>query len=90
MKAIIKATDLLFNKSMEIECSIRKDVSASVELVRVANANSRRIVHDLRLTFGEASLELISYGRTIATGKLTHNVFAGGGHIEAKECVKAA
>lgn len=77
MKAIIKATDLLFNKSVEIECSIRKDVSASVELVRVTKANSQRIVHELRLSFGEASLELISYGRTIATGKMTNNVFAG-------------
>ena len=90
MKATIKVTDLLFNKSMEIECSIRKDVSASVELVRVAKANSKRIVKELRLSFGEASLELISYGRTVATGKMTNNVFAGGGHIEAKECVKAA
>ena len=77
MKATLKATDLLFNKSMELECSIRKDVSASVELVRVAKANSKRIVKELRLSFGEATLELISYGRTVATGRLTNNVFAG-------------
>lgn len=77
MKAIIKATDLLFNKSVELECSIRKDVSASVELQRVGLANSKRIVHDLRLLFGEAKLELISYGRVIATGKMIHSVFTG-------------
>lgn len=76
MKATLKATDLLFNKSVEIECSIRKDVSAAEELRRVANANCRRIVRDLRLTFGEATLELISYGRTVATGRLTNNMFA--------------
>ena len=84
MKATLKVTDdLLFNKSIELECSIRKDVDASVELVRVAKANRVRIIKELRLSFGEASLELVSYGRTVATGKMTNNVFNGGGRIEA-------
>ena len=90
MKATIKATDLLDGKSIELECSIRKDVNAARELMRVARANSRQIVRGISLTFGEAKLELISYGRVIATGKMTNNVFAGGGNIEAKECVPYA
>lgn len=90
MKAKVRATDLLDGKSMELECSIRKDQSASVGLVRVAKANSKRIIRGINLTFGEAKLELISYGRVIATGEMTNNVFGGDGKLRATECVPYA
>ena len=90
MKATIRVTDLLDGKSMTIECSIHKDAEPAKELVRAVKANRKRIVSELRLSFGEASIELISYDRVIATGKMVNNVFAGGGKIEAKECIPQA
>lgn len=86
MKAIIRATDKLDGKSVEIESSIYKDKDAATEL---ANAVRRkpireRIIRELRLSFGEAQLELICYGRVLATGTLTNNVFSGRGNIVTK------
>lgn len=90
MKAIIRATEELFNKQVEVECTIHKDGNAAQELVKNVRYNLKRIVKDLQLSFGEAKLELISYGRVIAEGTLTNNVFSGGGNITAKECIPRA
>ena len=89
MKAKIRATDLLDGKSMEIECSIRKDQSAATELLNIVRRKAVReqIIRELRLTFGEAKLELISYDRVIAKGSMTNNVFGGGGKLKATECI---
>lgn len=88
MKAKIRATDLLDGKSMEIECSIRNQ-SAATELLNIVRRKAVReqIIRELRLTFGEAKLELISYDRVIATGSMTNNVFGGGGKLKATECI---
>ena len=92
MKAKIKAIDLLFHKQVEVECSIRKDVDAAVELKRVAMQRDirTRIIRDLQLSIGEASLELISYDRVIAEGTMRNNAFTGRGEITAKTCSKKA
>lgn len=92
MKAIIRATDLLEGKQMTIECSIHKDQSPATELLLVVRkkANRERIIRELNLTFGEAKLELISYGRVIAHGTMTNNVFGGGGNLRATECIPYA
>ena len=92
MKAKIKAIDLMFNKQVEVECSIRKDVDTAVELKRVAMQHDIRtmIVRGLQLSIGEAKLELISYGRVIAEGTISNNVFSGRGEITAKPCCRKA
>lgn len=92
MKAIIKATDLMFNRSVDVVCSIRKDVDAAEELRRVTITRNIRqqIVRGLKLSFGEASLELISYGRVIAEGTIRHDVFSGRGVVTAKCCSRKA
>lgn len=92
MKAKVRATDLLDGKSIELECSIRKDQSAAIELLKIVRrkANRERIIRGINLTFGEAKLELISYGRVIATGEMTNNVFGGDGKLRATECVPYA
>ena len=92
MKAIIRATDLLYGKSVDVECNIHKDKSAATELLNAMRRRAirERIIRELRLTFGEAKLELISYGRVIATGEMTNNVFGGGGKLSATECVPYA
>lgn len=84
MKATIKATDLLFGKSIEIETSIHKDKSAADELMNALRRRDVRqnIVRGLQLSFGEARLELICYGRVVAEGKMTNSVFGGGGQIK--------
>ena len=89
MKAKIRAIDELFHKTVEVECSIHKDGNPAQELLKNARckATRERIVKELQLSFGEAKLELISYGRVIAEGTLKRNVFSGGGDITAKECV---
>ena len=89
MKAKIRVTDLLYGKSMEIECSIHKDKSAATELLNVVRKRDvrTRIIRELKLSFGEAKLELISYDRVIAKGTMTNNVFAGGGNLRATECI---
>ena len=92
MKAKIKAIDLLFHKQVEVECSIRKDVDAAVELKRVAMQRDIRtkIIKGLQLSIGEASLELISYDRVIAEGTISNNVFSGRCEITAKPCSRKA
>lgn len=92
MKAIIRATEELFHKQVEVECTIHKDGNAAKELMKNVRYKPtlQRIVKELQLTFGEAKLELISYGRVIAEGTLTNNVFGGGGNITAKECIPRA
>ena len=92
MKATIKATDKLFGKSIEVECTIRKDAAPEGELLYNARKKAIReqIIRELRLSFGEAKLELISYGRVIAVGTMTNNVFGGGGNITAKPCTPYA
>lgn len=82
----------MFHKQVEVECSIHKDGNPAQELLRNARckATRDRIIKGLQLSFGEAKLELISYGRVIATGTITNNVFGGGGDITAKECIPAA
>ena len=92
MKATLRVTDDFFKKSMEIECSIRKDAEPERELLTLAHrkSNRDRIIKELRLSFGEARMELISYGRVIATGTISNNVFGGGGNITAKRCVPYA
>lgn len=92
MRAKVRATDELFKKSVEIECSIRKDQSAATELLNVVRRRNvrERIIRELRLTFGEAKLELISYDRVIAKGVMTNNVFGGGGQMRATECIPYA
>ena len=89
MKAKIIATDLLTKKSIEMECSIHKDKSPATELLNIVRrkANRERILRELQLSFGEAELLLVSYDRVIAKGKMTNNVFAGGGNLSATECV---
>ena len=92
MKATIRAIDEMFHKQVEVECSIHKDGNPAQELLRNARcrATRERIIKGLQLSFGEAKLELISYGRVIATGTITNNVFGGGGDITAKECIPRA
>jgi hypothetical protein len=92
MKAKIKAIDLMFNKQVEVECSIRKDVDAAVELKRVTMQRDirTRIVRGLQLSIGEASLELISYDRVIAEGTMRNNAFTGRAEITAKPCCRKA
>ncbi len=92
MKATVRVTDLLYNKSMTIECSIRKDKSPAEELLSVVRRKPmrERIIRGLHLYFGDAKLELISYGRVIATGEMTNDVFGGGGKLRAAECVPYA
>ncbi len=92
MRAKIKAIDLMFNKQVEVECSIRKDVDTAVELKRVAMQRDirTRIVRGLQLSIGEASLELISYDRVIAEGTMSNNAFTGRSEITAKPCCRKA
>lgn len=92
MRAKIKAIDLMFNKQVEVECSIRKDVDAAVELKRVTMQRDirTRIVRGLQLSIGEASLELISYDRVIAEGTMRSNAFTGRVEITAKPCCRKA
>ncbi len=92
MKAKIRAIDDLFHKQVEVECSIHKDGNPAQELLRSARSKSirERIVKELQLSFGEARLELISYGRVIAEGTISRNVFSGGGNVTAKECIPRA
>lgn len=90
MKAKVRAIDLLFHKQVEVECSIRKDVDAAVELKRVAMQRDirTRIIRGLQLSIGEASLELISYDRVIAEGTMRNNAFTGRCEITAKPCCR--
>lgn len=92
MKAKIKAIDLFFHKSVEVECSIRKDVDAAVELRRVASSRAilQQIIKGLQLSFGEASLELVCYDRVIAEGTIRNNVFSGRGEVTARPCCRKA
>lgn len=92
MRAKIKATDGLYHKTVEVECSIRKDVDAGVELKRVAAQVDihDKIIKSLQLSIGEARLELISYDRVIAEGTITNNVLTGRGEITAKPCCRRA
>ena len=92
MKAKIRATDELFHKTVEIDCSIYKDGNPAQELLKSARSKAirERIVSELQLSFGEAKLELISYGRVIAEGTLSCNVFSGRGNVTAKECIPRA
>lgn len=92
MKAKIRAIDEMFHKQVEVECSIHKDGNPAQELLRSARSKSirERIVKELQLSFGEARLELISYGRVIAEGTISRNVFSGGGNVTAKECIPRA
>lgn len=92
MKAKIRAIDDLFHKQVEVECSIHKDGNPAQELLRSARSKSirERIVKELQLSFGEARLELISYGRVIAEGTISRNVFSGSGNVTAKECIPRA
>lgn len=82
----------MFHKQVEVECSIHKDGNPAQELLRSARSKSirERIVKELQLSFGEARLELISYGRVIAEGTISRNVFSGGGNVTAKECIPRA
>lgn len=92
MKAKIRATYELFHKTVEIDCSIYKDGNPAQELLKSARSKAirERIVSELQLSFGEAKLELISYGRVIAEGTLSCNVFSGRGNVTAKECIPRA
>ena len=92
MKAKIRAIDELFHKTVEVECSIYKDGNPAQELLKSARSKAirERIVKELQLSFGEARLELISYGRVIAEGTISRNVFSGGGNVTAKECIPRA
>ena len=91
MKAIIKATDLLYQKSVSLEVAIAPYGDMATELNKAVRKKGNReyIIRELHLSFGEARLELLCDDKLVAEGKMVNNVFSGRGTIETKN-VKAA
>lgn len=92
VRAIIKATDCLTGKSMEIGASLTAGYDYATQLNAIVRKKSNRvrIIKALNLTFGEARLEMTCDGEKVAEGTMTNSVFAGGGSITTRNCTKAA
>lgn len=91
MKAIIRVTDMLDGKSVTLEVAIANgDMATELNKAVRKQGNREYIIRELRLSFGEARLELLCDGKLVAEGKMVNNAFSGRGTIETRNCRKAA
>lgn len=92
MKAIIKATDCLTGKSMEMGVHVidRYDYAQQLYDIVRKKSNRQRIIKELKLYVGDARLELIRDCEILAEGTMTYNAFLSRGNITTKNCTKVA
>ena len=88
---ILKVTDKLHKRSVEISCNLRID---SIGFEKKFNDFVRskkirtQIIDELKLYFGDAKIELInSNNEVVAIGTFEFNAFSGHGNVETRRCI---